>query len=499
MRLVLIGTSGNQGYIFASNRLREAVGASYLLAQLTTERVREVVAAHGGRVLQSSSGNSLAVVEDEAAARAVVTEVTLGALREAPGLQVAGVSVPIAGALPTPDEVRAAFAEHRRHLAARPGAAVRHQRVPVVAACASTDAPARSWHTAADVLHRDAEPPVPLSAEVVAKVTARGDAVARIEELLGDARRLVDIDTFFDEVDWVGVVHADGNQLGAFFRTAAGMDDLDAGGDGSPLQRLSDEVRAAAEQALRDAADEVPAVRGRLPLVPLIVGGDDLTVLVDGDHALPFTTTYLRRLAAHAGEAPLVRRVLERRGLPALTAAAGVALVKPHFPFSVAYGLADELCGRAKRLVAAHSGHHGIDVHVLIDSTVTDLDAIRARYEVEDRAVVLTERPFLVAGPVGAVPPEHDWDALLARLRVVAAIPRGGDGAALTRRQLHAFRDDLRTDPALARRRLARLRERAVDDDGRRRLEALRGDDGGLVRGVLDLVELAPFVGGGAR
>ncbi|MGH4018516.1 MAG: hypothetical protein ACRDT0_04580 [Pseudonocardiaceae bacterium] len=147
---VLVSTSGNQSYIFASNRLREAVGASYLLARSTTAWVEEALSGTGSKLVQASSGSTLAVAPDRDAARALARAVTGKALREAPGLAIHAVSVEIDGEAPTADEVGAVFAEYQRHVAARPSVAARHQRLPVVAACDSTDLPARSWHADVD-------------------------------------------------------------------------------------------------------------------------------------------------------------------------------------------------------------------------------------------------------------------------------------------------------------------------------------------------------------
>lgn len=494
MHLVLISTSGNQSYIFASNRLREAVGASHLLAVSTTEWVADAAGRVGGTVLQASSGSTLVVVPDEQAARVLVREVTTRALRETPGLAVHGVGTAIAGAAPTSAEVDDLFQRHRQHVAGRPSHATRHQRLPVVAACASTDSPAASWHADARSTNELALTS-PLSAEVIAKRMARLPARAKLATLVPN-RRLVDIDTFFGAVEWVAVIHADGNQLGAFFRAAA--DELGAAEVApgrSALGVLSEQVQEVANESFRDAVDELarlaePGVP--LPLVPLVVGGDDLTVLVDGYSALPFTRSYLEAFARHGAGHGLVGRVLGALGRDVLTASAGVAIVKPHFPFSVAYGLSEELCRNAKGALAAEPGNHGLDVHILIDSTVSDLESIRKRYEVD--GVVLTERPFLI-GAGSAVPPaDRDWHEVLERLKLITTAPRGGDGAVVTRTQLHALREELRGDLGRARRRLAELDARVpATGDERRRLDALRGDDG-LARGLLDLLELAPFV-----
>ena len=62
-----------------------------------------------------------------------------------------------------------------------------------------------------------------------------------------------------------------------------------------------------------------------------------------------------------------------------LTAAAGIAYVKPHHPFSAAYGLAEELTASAKRWKrAAGREVSSLDLHVAFESTLTDLAGLRA-------------------------------------------------------------------------------------------------------------------------
>ncbi|MCA1676522.1 MAG: hypothetical protein LC799_31565, partial [Actinobacteria bacterium] len=384
MRLVLIATSANQPYIFASNRLREAVGASELVRLATTKWVHEAVTATGpggADVIQESSGAALLVVDgpDGGAdrARRVVNELTRRAMRDAPGLDVAGAAVPIDGPTPIPAEVDAVFAAHGATVARRAATLGRFPRLPCAAACASTDRPAAAWHSDAARASgggaRRGEEPRPLSAEVIAKRRTRPAADRRMHEQAGVP--LVDIDDFFDQVERVAVVHADGNGLGAIFRQAP-----QRLGSTAEVTRLSKQVQHAADQALRHAAtellDRVRAVgraAARCPLVPLIVGGDDLTALVDGRFAVAFVRDYLEQF----GEKTSTKLVTAASGRQCLTASAGIAIVTPHFPFSAAYGIADELCASAKIPTRDNPMIHALDVHIQLDSLASDLESIR--------------------------------------------------------------------------------------------------------------------------
>jgi hypothetical protein len=204
----------------------------------------------------------------------------------------------------------------------------------------------------------------------------------------------------FAELSWLGVVHADGNGMGRLFRR---LPESIEPGDGfdrryiERLRRLSLDLEVLALRAVDDALRRA-VTRSRKrdqpphwPLVvPLVLGGDDLTVVCNGDIALRFAREYLDAFERQS-IAEIEAEVLDLTDAGRLTGTAGVALVKAHYPFYAAYDLADELVRDAKRHRQRGSM---LDFHVLRDSSGSELAPIRSRRWSLDNEVKLWAGPY---------------------------------------------------------------------------------------------------------
>ena len=228
----------------------------------------------------------------------------------------------------------------------------------------------------------------------------------------------------------VGVVHVDGNGVGAIMRdlgkafkkTKNTLDKLaeppyprklNPCGEKPPHVRPDDStpsdfqwfvmevnyrldgvVKAAVASAWKDLEDYAHG-RSAPPVVPVLVGGDDLTVYVEGQFAIPFAESYVRHYEQLTGEDELLSKLAVIANAPKqgpLTASAGVAIVGRNFPFHIAYDLAEGLVSRGKKLGKKkdEAPCSTIDFHVLRDATVLDPEETLAEYKGR------TQRPFLV-------------------------------------------------------------------------------------------------------
>ena len=131
------------------------------------------------------------------------------------------------------------------------------------------------------------------------------------------------------------------------------------------------------------------------PVVPVLVGGDDVTVYTDGRYAIPFAEAYIRHYEELTEKDELLEQLAVVAGAKKagpLTASAGVAIVGRNFPFHIAYDLAEGLVSRGKKLGKKKETVpcSTIDFHILRDATVLDPDDTLDEYK--GRA----QRPFLI-------------------------------------------------------------------------------------------------------
>ena len=183
--------------------------------------------------------------------------------------------------------------------------------------------------------------------------------------------------------------------------------------------RLDGVVKAAVAAAWKDIEDYAHG-RKAPPVVPVLVGGDDLTVYVEGKFAIPFAEAYIRHYEELTGKDELLKQLAVIAGAETpgpLTASAGVAIVGRNFPFHIAYDLAEELVSRGKKLGKKKDTVpcSTINFHVLRDATVLDPDDTLDEYK--GRA----QRPFLV----GCYAPDRIGDATTTSSeRIPAATPQ---------------------------------------------------------------------------
>ena len=185
-----------------------------------------------------------------------------------------------------------------------------------------------------------------------------------------------DILTEGDETGWLAVIHADGNGLGRILQSLSTAPAEST--EEQPMQKQKDFSKTldqctlnAVKKATGDIGflDGIPG-KGAYPFRPVVAGGDDLTIIIRADLAFDFTLSYLNAFN---------EKTREHNGIfgeDGLTACAGIAYMKASYPFHYAVQLAEELCGYAKKGLERTAG---LAFHKIQDSFVDSYEDITKR------------------------------------------------------------------------------------------------------------------------
>ena len=475
--LVMLQTNSNQPFIFSSPRLREQIGASFeitLLSRWVKEEAEKLLKQKPLPTsfwVSDSSGKVIVRFTDDEGdpknlAKQLIREVTLRALTDAPGLDVTGVFIEATSNTVDADDLQELDRVFLEYSLNRRPAAARFPQFPFLERGSESALPASAslgtLEFSQESLQRnnfDESSPLSLPSRVKRAFasTSRKQQVDDVKERLArqgkelkqepplDPTKLAaafqDGEEFEDAKDMlssVGVVHIDGNGVGAIMRDlgcahravqkvgVSTVSDEESKGLQSFImevnRRLDDVVKDAIALSWYYVQELTPDTV--VPIVPVLVGGDDVTVYTDGRYAIPFAEAYIHHyekltkdddllsvLAIVAGgkktDAPerdqfeIDDYIIQNPG--PLTASAGVAIVGRNFPFHIAYDLEEELVSRGKKLGKKPGTVpcSTINFHVLRDATVLDPDDTLDEYNGR------SQRPFLI----GCYAPDRIGDA----------------------------------------------------------------------------------------
>ncbi|NGZ74057.1 Cas10/Cmr2 second palm domain-containing protein [Saccharibacillus alkalitolerans] len=197
------------------------------------------------------------------------------------------------------------------------------------------------------------------------------------------------------EDGYVAVIHIDGNGMGKqLYRKMSEWEkqQLDYAGAVYEMRKLSLEIadgyqakfakiiEQIASKSLSDAKSS-ETEKQTLKIRPLIMDGDDVTLICEAEIGIPLAAAFLRELEAAEESEELKPSI-------SLSACAGIALVHSHFPFSLAYEIAEECCkiAKSKRYKdlknnkKAHS-ESCLDFHLVRGSYVRQLEDIRNAFK----------------------------------------------------------------------------------------------------------------------
>ena len=435
--LSLYDVTGIQDFIFASNKAKENVGASQIVDDVLSTMLRESIedekvaltnvvcdwqaqnsfqiekdASIDAEIVYIGGGNALVAYKKDDFARAVTKLLSLKILEATGGT----LSVAVAHVPATTD-----FLTDWRCLRAKLEAC--KYRLPNGMPVWGLGVTAEYDMDGQPVWDRSDEDGQWLSYAAIKKRAAANDGKDKFSAqfLTGRYSSHFNFPLQFDNLgrqtgnSFIGIVHIDGNGMGKRLedRVKCAKSYSEAV---SLLRAASTAIAAAYKRAFAEITEELAHIfaereeyadfvgmfnldRESLPLRPLIFAGDDVTFVCDGRIAIDLAVNFVER----------INKAVFTDG-KAYWACAGIAIVKPHYPFWRAYELAEALCQSAKARSKRYDDKKGcwIDYQIVYSGLPADLMSYR-------------ENKYSVAGTKNPKPEQGKFTLLWRPYCVISA------------------------------------------------------------------------------
>ena len=355
---------GIQDFIFKTNKLKHIVGASELVEQICTFAFDEF--ANNGESVVRAAGNIKFVFDKEDDCQKAVREFPKKVMTMAPGVTISQAVVPVEDDFGEAIDIIEAKLKAQRN---KPPRSVTSGLIGIK----------RANNTGLPVVR-------------IEKVEYKDDSTVQ-KECFQDVKGLCEksfgkhallakkvaynVSDITDKNDWIAIIHADGNGLGKVVQKVGKKKDV--------FRNFSQELDTATIEAARKAFKEVEdqfVNKTVIPIRPVVLSGDDMTVILRGDLAIPYATAFINAFEENTKEH--LGGILREQHVFAgdkdyLTACAGIAFIKSSYPFYYGYQLAEDLCDHAKKdtkaIYGATSNHlppSCLMFHKVQDSFIND-------------------------------------------------------------------------------------------------------------------------------
>ncbi len=316
---------GIQSFIFQTDKLRRIASASEIVEQICTTAFDEF--GNKEESIVRAAGNIKHLFNDKISCERAVKEFPRKIMEMAPGITISQAVVKLEGEYSS-FEMAIDELERRLHI----------QR----------NKPVRPLFPGLTGIYHAPDSGLPLDEfylEQTANKAGESDELCLkcFGKSLMKEQYAYNIEDITENNDWVAVIHVDGNGLGQIVQ-AIGKDSRSFKYFSEELEKVTEKAAQAAYNAVKDKFQK----SRKIPIRPIILGGDDLTLVCRADIALDYTKAFFASFEESSYKQ--LNEILKKGKLQFenLTACAGIAFVKSSYPFHYAVKLAESLCLRAK-------------------------------------------------------------------------------------------------------------------------------------------------------
>ena len=368
---------GIQGFIFQTNKLREIVGASELVEEICTSKFKDIfkmvdIEYNDEKCILHAAGNIKYIFNNEDDCAKMVREFPKAIFEFAPGVTVSQAVVvfdniewkedmPVFVEKDVDGKNRKVFQSFKNAVNELEKNLRTQRNRPMRSATLGLMGIERSRQTGLPVVLQKGDEYY--DAGTRAKLFEDRDGIRkRTTKILckkafnisdiKDDQIAYDIEDITKDNDWIAIIHADGNGLGQVVQKVG----KDALGFKDFSEKLDAATTKSAVEAYKHVKEEHELKDDELiPIRPIVLGGDDLTVVCRADLALDYVTEFIKQFENSTREQ--LGKILQKHGVfegeknedKRLTACAGIAYIKSSFPFYYGYNLAETLCSLAKK------------------------------------------------------------------------------------------------------------------------------------------------------